>query len=96
MSEKKLDVRNILEVIDAAFESLDVYFELGKDGLDFSDAITLGSRLVSDAAFRAVYTKAIEGIDLLDDEAKDIDLAEVGLIVTHVISKIQMLQAKKK
>lgn len=92
---KKHDIKNIKEVIDAAFESIEVYKELSKGGLDFSDAITLGSRLVSDAAFRAVYTKAIEGIDLLDDEAKDIDLAEVGELVTYMIAKIQIMMVKK-
>lgn len=95
MTTKKHDIKNIKEVIDAAFESVEVYKELSKDGrLDFSDAITLGSRLVSDAAFRAVYTKAIEGIDLLDDEAKDIDLAKAGELVTYIIAKIQVMVKK--
>lgn len=92
--EKKHDVRNIKELIDAAFESVEVYKELSKDGLDFSDAITLGSKLVSDARFRGVYTKAIEGIDLVDDEAKEIDLAEVGELVTYIIAKIQVMVKK--
>lgn len=90
----KLDVRNIKEVLDAAFESIDVYKELAKDGLDISDAVALGSKLVTDEKFRSVYTKAIEGIDQLDDEARDIDLAEVGELVTYLIAKIQLMMKK--
>jgi hypothetical protein len=93
MSEK-LDVKNLKEVIDAAFESIKVYKDLAADGLDWSDAIQLGSKLINDEAFRSVYSKAIEGIDKLDDEAKDIDLAEAGELITYIIAKVQQLGKK--
>lgn len=94
-NEEKIGVKNIIECIDAAFESIKVYKELSLDGLDWSDAIELGSKLIKDEKFRGVYAKAIEGIDKLPAEGKDIDIAEVGLLVTHVISKIQDLKNLK-
>ena len=89
---EKMSVENIKEVLDAAFESVEVYQELAKDGLNWSDAIELGSKLVSDEKFRSVYTKAIEGADKIPAEAKDIDLAEVGELVTYIIAKVQGLK----
>ncbi len=92
-NNEKIGVENIIECIDAAFESIEVYKELAVDGLDWSDAVKLGSKFINDGKFRAVYTKAIEGIDKIPAEAKEIDITEVGRLVTHIIAKIQKLKA---
>jgi len=91
---EKLDIKNIIEVLDAAFESVDLYKELKSDGkLDWSDAAAVGSKLVTDAKFREIYTKAVDGLDKIPAEAKDIDLDEAGLLITYLIGKIKALKA---
>jgi len=50
--------------------------ELAKDGLDLSDAVSLGSKLVSDAAFRDALVEGVKGIDKVREEIKDIAASE--------------------
>jgi hypothetical protein len=47
-----------------------------KDGLDLSDAVALGSKLVSDEKFREVLVEGVKGIDQVPAELKDIAASE--------------------
>ena len=49
---------------------------LAKDGLDLSDAVALGSKLVSDAAFRDAIVEGAKGLDKVPEEIKDIAASE--------------------
>lgn len=50
--------------------------ELAKDGLDLSDAVALGSKLVSDSAFRDALVEGVKGLDKVPEEIKDIAASE--------------------
>jgi hypothetical protein len=50
--------------------------ELAKDGLDLSDAVALGSKLVSDTAFRDALVEGVKGLDKVPEEIKDIAASE--------------------
>ena len=47
-----------------------------KDGLDLSDAVALGSKLVSDEKFREALVEGVKGIDQVPAELKDIAASE--------------------
>lgn len=47
-----------------------------KDGLDLGDAVSLGSKLVSDAAFRDALVEGVKGLDKVPEEIKDIAASE--------------------
>jgi len=47
-----------------------------KDGLDLSDAVALGSKLVSDEKFRDALLEGVKGIDQVPAELKDITASE--------------------
>jgi hypothetical protein len=47
-----------------------------KDGLDLGDAVALGSKLVSDSAFRDALVEGVKGIDQVPAELKDIAASE--------------------
>jgi len=48
-----------------------------KDGAQLDDALALGQKFVGDADFKAKVMAAIEGIDKVPAEVKDISFAEV-------------------
>jgi len=47
-----------------------------KDGLDLGDAVALGSKRVSDSAFRDALVEGVKGIDQVPAELKDIAASE--------------------
>ena len=49
---------------------------LAKDGLDLGDAVALGSKLVSDSAFREAIVEGVKGIDQVPAELKDLAASE--------------------
>lgn len=66
------------EALEAIVELVQVAVELGKDGVDLSDAVALGSKVVTDEAFRQKLVKAVEGAGKIPAEVKDLTPAEVG------------------
>lgn len=66
------------EAIKGIAELLVVIKELAKDGIDLSDAVALGSKVVNDKAFRDALVKAVQGAQHIPAEVKDLDAAEVG------------------
>ena len=47
-----------------------------KDGLDLSDAVALGSKLVADEKFREALVEGVKGLDQVPAELKDIAASE--------------------
>jgi len=71
-------IQETKEAIQGIAELLVVIKELAKDGIDLSDAVALGSKVVSDEAFRGALVKAVQGAQHIPAEVKDLDAAEVG------------------
>lgn len=71
-------IQETKEAIKGIAELLVVVKDLAKDGIDLSDAVALGSKIVSDEAFRGALVKAVQGAQNIPAEVKDLDAAEVG------------------
>lgn len=82
------------EAVKAIAELLVVVKELAKDGIDLSDAVALGSKLVSDEPFRTALVKAVEGAGKIPEEIKDLDAAEVGELL-GVIAGVLVKKAEQ-
>ena len=77
------------EAIKGIAELLVVVKDLAKDGIDLSDAVALGSKIVSDEAFRGALVKAVQGAQNIPTEIKDLDASEVGEllgVIANVLS----------
>ena len=78
------------EAIKGIAELLVVVKDLAKDGIDLSDAVALGSKIVSDEEFRGALVKAVQGAQNIPAEVKDLDAAEVGEllgVIANVLSR---------
>ena len=78
------------EAIKGIAELLVVVKDLAKDGIDLSDAVALGSKIVSDEKFRSALVKAVQGAQNIPAEIKDLDAAEVGEllgVIANVLSR---------
>ena len=82
--------------IEETKEALVALIELGleiaalaKDGLDFTDAVALGSKIVSDEAFRDKLVKGVKGSDKVLAELKDIQAAEAVELLGAVYASLQ-------
>jgi hypothetical protein len=60
-----------------------------KDGLDLSDAVALGSKLVSDEKFREALVEGVKGIDQVPAELKDIAASEALELVGAVYEALK-------
>ena len=77
------------EAIKGIAELLVVVKDLAKDGIDLSDAVALGSKIVSDEKFRSALVNAVQGAQNIPAEIKDLDAAEVGEllgVIANVLS----------
>jgi hypothetical protein len=82
-------IQETKEAIKGIAELLVVVKDLAKDGIDLSDAVALGSKIVSDEAFRGALIKAVQGAQNIPAEIKDLDAAEVGEllgVIANVLS----------
>lgn len=82
-------IQETKEAIKGIAELLVVVKDLAKDGIDLSDAVALGSKIVSDEAFRGALIKAVQGAQNIPAEVKDLDAAEVGEllgVIANVLS----------
>jgi hypothetical protein len=82
-------IQETKEAIKGIAELLVVVKDLAKDGIDLSDAVALGSKIVSDEAFRGALVKAVQGAQNIPAEIKDLDAAEVGEllgVIANVLS----------
>lgn len=65
--------------------------ERAKDGLDFSDAMALGQKLL-DEEFKAKVMLGVEGMEKIPDEMKDLKLAEVFELAQVIPDILAILQ----
>ena len=82
-------IQETKEAIKGIAELLVVVKDLAKDGIDLSDALALGSKIVSDEAFRSALVNAVQGAQNIPAEIKDLDAAEVGEllgVIANVLS----------
>ena len=82
-------IQETKEAIKGIAELLVVVKDLAKDGIDLSDAVALGSKIVSDEAFRSALVNAVQGAQNIPAEIKDLDAAEVGEllgVIANVLS----------
>ena len=82
--------------IEETKEALVALIELGleivslsKDGLDFTDAVALGSKIVSDEKFRDKLVRGVKGADKVLGELKDIEPAEAVELLGAVYAALQ-------
>lgn len=61
--------------------------DLAKDGVDFNDAAALAVKFASDEAFKAKLVAAVQGIDQVPAEIKDLKFAEI-LELAQVLPEI--------
>jgi hypothetical protein len=83
-------IQETKEAIKGIAELLVVVKDLAKDGIDLSDAVALGSKIVSDEAFRSALVNAVQGAQNIPAEIKDLDAAEVGEllgVIANVLSR---------
>ncbi len=63
--------------------------KLAKDGLDLSDAVALGSKLISDEQFRAKLVAGAVGLDKVVPELKDLAASEIIEIFEAMLHEVK-------
>jgi hypothetical protein len=63
--------------------------KLAKDGLDLSDAVALGSKIVSDASFRGKLVAGAQGLEKIVPELKDLAASEIIEIFEAMLHEIK-------
>jgi hypothetical protein len=76
MSEEKVGIKESKEAIDGSVEIAKFVISRAKDGIGIDDASALVMKLLADEAFKAKLQSAIEGIQLVPAEFKDLDFSE--------------------
>ena len=84
-----MDVKESKEAIVALAAIGKVVIDLAKDGVDFGDAVALGSKLVTDEKFRAKVTAGVQGIDKIPAELKDIAASEALDLIEALINEVK-------
>lgn len=83
------DIKNIIEVLEAVKAAAIPVKEAMKDGLDASD---LG-KLLDLVKNYQVFLDAVEGIDEIGDEVKDLESPEAIIIASKVFEIIKAIKA---
>jgi len=89
-------IKETSEVIKAILVVGVFMIERFRDGVDWSDAIAIGSKIAMDDQFRKVITDAIEGSDQLGIEIKDLKADELGVIIAEFLPEILKLLSEMK
>lgn len=84
-----MDVKESKEALVALAAIGKVVIDFAKDGVDFGDAVALGSKLVTDEKFRAKVTAGVQGIDKIPAELKDIAASEALDLVEALIDEVK-------
>jgi hypothetical protein len=63
--------------------------KLAKDGLDLSDAVALGSKIISDAGFREKLVAGAQGLEKIVPELKDLAASEIIEIFEAMLHEIK-------
>lgn len=84
-----MDVKESKEAVIALVALGKVVAGLAKDGLDLSDAVALGSKIVADEAFRAKLLAGVAGLDKIVPELKDIAASEAIDLVEAIVHELR-------
>ena len=91
-----MGIKESKEFLEGNLELLVFIVSRLKDGADLSDAIALFSKLTGEEDFRSKLIEAYNGITLIDDEARELDLNEGLELVMLVISYLPKLMGAAK
>ena len=84
--QKKLGIKETKEVLDLGFSALDIAVNIGKSGSNISTLLALG--MPSIIATLGKVNLAIEDIDQVDDELKDLDENEIEELLQFASKRI--------
>ena len=84
-----MDVKESKEGLIALIALGKVVAKLAADGLDMSDAVALGSKLISDAQFRGKLTAGLQGLDKIGPELKDIAASEAIELIEAIVDEVK-------
>lgn len=83
------DVKETKEFVVAAIKLGKFVAEQAKDGLNWKDAAALANKIMVDEAFRSALIGAIEGVQQIPAEVKDLSWNEGVELVTIAIAEFQ-------
>lgn len=86
-----MDIKETKEALVGANELTLVILELVKDGVQFSDAVSLVNKLSSDPVLKQKLDEALSGLKVVPEEIKDIDLnegIELAMLQAQYVPKI--------
>ena len=72
-----MNVKETRDVMIAINDLVLFLIDIFRDGAQLSDAFAVYNKLTADEDFKAKLIAAYEGINLVDDEMRDIDIAEI-------------------
>lgn len=84
-----MEVKESKEALVAFAAIGKVVVDLAKDGIDFSDAVALGSKLISDSTFRSKVIIGVQGSDKIVDELKDLAASEALELFEAIINELK-------
>lgn len=84
-----MDIKESKEAVVALAALGKVVAELAKDGLDLSDGVALGSKLISDSAFRGKLIAGVQGLEKIVPELKDIAASEAIELIEALVSELK-------
>lgn len=84
-----MDVKESKEALIATVAIGKLVIELAKDGIDFGDAVAVGSKLIADEKFRSKLTAGVQGIDKIPAELKDLAASEALELIEEIIREIK-------
>lgn len=96
MTEETKGIKETQELLVALIQVGALCIDRFKDGVDFGDAIAIGTKFASDSQFRGVITEAIKGVDLVGDELADLKPEEVAILVTGLMPSVMDILGKLK
>lgn len=88
--------KEIKEVLVAVLKVAPVLVKQFKDGVQVQDAAELYMKIMADAVLKEAIMKAYEDYNLVGDEAKDLDTAEVIELLMAALPELQALLAELK
>lgn len=83
------DIKETKEALIAIIDLVTEAKQLSADGVELSDAVALGSKFVSDSAFRHKIVAGIGGASAIIDELKDLQGAEVVELLGAAYAEIK-------
>lgn len=96
MENEKLGIKETMEMLEGLNELSLFVIQKSKDGLQAKDGVELVEKLLLDADFKSKLSVAIEGINKVPAEIKDLDLNESFQLGKYEFEKIQeMVKALK-